>query len=74
VFRRWLRLLRDGPGLLGATSLADLVQAVESCDCGGLYRRDTKVSTSKSNEVAQDNAYLDPLAPKIGKINPSRMP
>jgi hypothetical protein len=46
-------LQRDGPDLLGATSLDGVVPAVEGCDCD-LHWRATAASAINSNDVAQD--------------------
>lgn len=46
-------LLRDGPDLLGASSLDAVAQALESCDCDG-HQQDAAVSLLRSTNAGFD--------------------
>jgi len=58
LFGRWLRLLRDGPDLLGAASLDAVPQAAECCDCD-VHRRDAALSLIRGMDVAVSNFWRD---------------
>ena len=53
MFRRWLRLMRDGPGLLGATMLYATPPTVERCDREEQRRENPRSLRSCSDTVPQ---------------------